>query len=79
LPDWPHVHKELKRRAVTLLLLWEEYRAEPADGYDRTKPELVPNQASKSARPALISLLSLSMTSVGVFLGAPTPYHPLAS
>ena len=33
LPDWPHVHKELKRRAVTLLLLWEEYRAEHADGY----------------------------------------------
>ena len=33
LPDWSHVHKELKRRAVTLLLLWEEYRAEHADGY----------------------------------------------
>ena len=28
-----------------------------------------------SARPALISLLSLSMISAGVFLGAPTPYH----
>ena len=28
-----HVHKELKRRGVTLLLLWEEYRAEHADGY----------------------------------------------
>jgi transposase len=33
LPDWSHVHKELKRRAVTLLLLWEEYRAEHTDGY----------------------------------------------
>jgi transposase len=33
LPDWSHVHKELKRRGVTLLLLWEEYRAEYADGY----------------------------------------------
>ena len=33
LPEWSHVHKELKRRAVTLLLLWEEYRAEHADGY----------------------------------------------
>ena len=33
LPDWPHVHKELKRRAVTLQLLWEEYRAEHADGF----------------------------------------------
>jgi len=33
LPDWSYVHKELKRRSVTLLLLWEEYRAEHADGY----------------------------------------------
>jgi len=33
LPDWSDVHKELKRRAVTLLLLWEEYRAEHPDGY----------------------------------------------
>jgi transposase len=33
LPDWSHIHKELKRRGVTLLLLWEEYRAEHADGY----------------------------------------------
>src|SRR5262245_43277147 len=32
-----------------------------------------------SARPALISLLSLSMISAGVFLGAPTPYQPVAS
>src|SRR3954468_22090979 len=32
-----------------------------------------------SARPALISLLILSMISTGVFLGAPTPCHPLVS
>ena len=32
-PDWNHVHKELKRQGVTLLLLWEEHRAEHVDGY----------------------------------------------
>src|SRR5262249_39299551 len=32
-----------------------------------------------SAPPASISLLSLSMISTGVFLGAPTPNQPLAS
>ena len=31
LPEWTAVHRELKRRSV--LLLWEEYRAEHADGY----------------------------------------------
>lgn len=32
-PDWSRMHAELRRRGVTLLLLWEEYRAEHADGY----------------------------------------------
>ena len=26
-PDWIYVEKELRRRSVTRLLLWEEYRA----------------------------------------------------
>ena len=33
LPDWSRLHTELRRRGVTLLLLWEEYRAEHSDGY----------------------------------------------
>jgi transposase len=33
LPDWEHVRKELKKRSVTLRLLWEEYREEHPDGY----------------------------------------------
>ena len=32
-PDWPAVHRELKRPGVTLLLVWEEYRATHPDGY----------------------------------------------
>lgn len=32
-PDWSHIHAELKRRGVTLALLWQEYRAEHAEGY----------------------------------------------
>ena len=33
LPDWGHVHAELRRRGVTLALLWEEYRGLHPDGY----------------------------------------------
>ena len=33
LPDYRKLHEELKRRGVTLMLLWEEYRWEHADGY----------------------------------------------
>lgn len=32
-PDWPCVHRELRRKGVTLSLLWEEYRADHPDGY----------------------------------------------
>ena len=33
LPDWTKVHEELKRRGVTLMILWEEHRAECPDGH----------------------------------------------
>ena len=32
-PDWPRLHAELRRPGVTLLLLWEEYRAGQPEGY----------------------------------------------
>jgi transposase len=32
-PDWREFHQELKKPAVTLALLWVEYRAQPPDGY----------------------------------------------
>ena len=34
LPDWSAVHRELRRKGVTLFLLWQEYKAaHPDDGY----------------------------------------------
>ena len=32
-PDWKYIQKELKRKGVTLSLLWVEYRQEHAEGY----------------------------------------------
>lgn len=32
-PDWAAVHRELKRRHVTLQIVWDEYIAEHPDGY----------------------------------------------
>jgi transposase len=37
MPDLAHVHRELRRKGVTLLLLWHEYRAEHPDGYAYTQ------------------------------------------
>ena len=33
LPDWAKVHLELRRKGVTLMLLWHEYRETFPDGY----------------------------------------------
>ncbi len=33
LPDWPVLHRELRKPGVTLALLWEEYRAVHPKGY----------------------------------------------
>lgn len=33
LPDWAYVHAELRRKGVTLLLLWQEYREVHPEGY----------------------------------------------
>ncbi len=35
-PDWPRVSAELKRKGVTLTLLWQEYRASHPHGYGYT-------------------------------------------
>jgi transposase len=32
-PDWVYLHNELKRKGVTLMLLWQEYKAITAMGY----------------------------------------------
>jgi len=37
LPDYAHVHQELKRRGVTLYLLWQEYKQANPDGYEDTQ------------------------------------------
>ncbi|MGH8847843.1 MAG: IS21 family transposase, partial [Polaromonas sp.] len=37
LPDWAELHQELKRKSVTLQLLWIEYKATHPDGYQYTQ------------------------------------------
>lgn len=32
LPEWPQVHAELRRKGVTLALLWQEYKTEQPEG-----------------------------------------------
>ena len=36
-PDWPAVHRELKRKHVTLLIVWDEYIAANPSGYSYSR------------------------------------------
>jgi transposase len=36
-PDWNYIHQELRKKGVTLQLLWEEYKAMCPDGYQSTQ------------------------------------------
>jgi transposase len=36
-PDWPAVHRELKRKHVTLLIVWDEYIAANPVGYSYSR------------------------------------------
>jgi len=33
MPDWPQIHQEMKRKSVTLFLLWQEYKAQSPSGF----------------------------------------------
>lgn len=37
IPDWVEVHQELRRKGVTLQLLWTEYKQQHPDGYQYTQ------------------------------------------
>lgn len=37
MPDFANVHQELKRKGVTLLLLWQEHKSQNPDGYQYTR------------------------------------------
>src|SRR3954468_21964355 len=37
LPDWSYIHQELRRKDVTLSLLWEEYRQNYPKGYSYSR------------------------------------------
>jgi transposase len=36
-PQWSQVHREMRRKGVTLMLLWQEYRESHPDGYGYTQ------------------------------------------
>lgn len=80
LPDWALLHTELKRKGVTLQLLWQEYREREPTGYgysqfavhykawlDRVDPVL--RQPYKAGERALVDYAGVTMEVVDLLTG----------
>jgi transposase len=53
MPDMAYLHKELKRKGVSLQLLWEEYKAAHPDGYNRSQFYYRYKEWSKGLNPVM--------------------------
>ena len=53
LPDWPALHAQLRRKGVTLQLLWQEYRQAHPEGYQRSQFCQLYRDWAKTLEPVL--------------------------
>ena len=53
LPQWPVIHQELRRKGMTLGLLWQEYREAHPDGYGYSQFCALYQQWAKTLEPVL--------------------------
>ncbi len=74
LPDFTYIHTELKKKGVTLIRLWAEYKEEHPDGYGQTQfcdlygrfeksLNLVMRQEHKAGHSAFSALLARDCSS----------------
>jgi len=52
-PDWGMIHQELRRKGVTLALLWQEYKAAHPDGYQHSRFCQLYQQWASALEPVL--------------------------
>ena len=52
-PDWNYIHQELKKKGMTRLLLWEEYKEQYANGYGYSQFKEYYSRYSKSINPSM--------------------------
>lgn len=79
-PDWAQIHQELKRKGVTLQLLWEEYREDHPSGYQRSqfcnlyrqfakKRDLPMRQVHKAGEKLFVDYAGHTVPVIDVFTG----------
>lgn len=75
LPDYAHVHREMKKKGVTLELLWQEYKAAHPDGYQETQFRQYYHAFAKTLRPSLRQTHKAGSTIFVDYAGQTVPIH----
>jgi transposase len=78
-PDWPTLHAELKRKGVTLQLLWIEYKRATPDGYQYTQFCQHYRTWADTVEPALRQVHIAGEKTFVDYAGLTMPVHDLAS
>lgn len=74
-PDWNHTHAELKRKGVTLQLLWQEYKSVYPDGYQPTQFYEYYRRWKKNLNPSLYQVHKAGEKMFVDYAGATVPIH----
>jgi transposase len=74
-PDWNHIHSELKRKSVTLQLLWQEYKSVYPDGYQPTQFYEYYRRWKKNLNPSLYQAHKSGEKMFVDYAGQTVPIH----
>ena len=74
-PDWNHMHSELKKKGVTLQLLWQEYKAVYPDGYQPTQFYEYYRIWKKNLNPSLYQVHKAGEKMFVDYAGQTVPIH----
>jgi hypothetical protein len=76
LPEWPVIHQQLRRKGVTLQLLWQEYRQAHPEGYQRSQFCQLYRDWAKTLDPVLRQVHSPGQKLFVDWAGLKVPLHP---
>ncbi len=73
--DCVYIHQEMKRKSVTLALLWQEYKEAHSDGYQLSQYRDIYRKFVKTVNPSLRNTYKFGSTMLVDYAGQTVPIH----
>ncbi len=74
-PDWDYIHTELKKKGVTLELLWQEYKGVYPDGYQHTQFSELYSRWRRTLNPSMYNVHKAGEKMFVDYAGHTVPIH----